>query len=105
MDKKEVLLFIKDNLYDIDRLAAGKFSGKITREKQADYKAAYKFIDPKGSVCFTCGRSPQIMAARFLSYKEQCQQKNVVTESGGGGKAPASTKPKRTRKKRGSQSK
>ena len=105
MDKKEVLLFIKDNLYDIDRLAAGKFSGKITREKQAQYKSAYKFIAPKGSVCFTCGRSPQIMAARFLSYKEQCQQKNAVTVSGGGGKAPASTKQRKTPKKRGSQSK
>ena len=104
MDKNEVLLFIAERLDQITMMEQGRYSGRITREEQKLYQDAGSYIDPKAKVCFTCGRSPQLMSAALLnSY--QCQQENALTENGDGEKATASTKPKRKRRRRGSQSK
>ena len=104
MDKNELLLFIKERLEQINKMSKGQFSGRITREEQKLYQEAWSYIDPKAKVCFTCGRSPQLMSVALLNFY-QCQQDNAITESGDGDKATASTKPKRKRRRRGSQSK
>ena len=70
MNKKEALKFIKEHVYVLEMLKAEQFAGRLTREEVAEYKEVYKFIDPKADVCFTCGRSPQIMAFRLLGYYE-----------------------------------
>jgi len=104
MDKNEVLLFIAERLDQITMMEQGRYSGRITREEQRLYQEAWSYIDPKAKVCFTCGRSPQLMSAALLNFY-QCQQDNALTENGDGDKATASTTPKRKRRKRGSQSK
>ena len=104
MDKNELLLFIKERLEQITKMSKGQFSGRITREEQTRYQEAWSYIDPKAKVCFTCGRTPQLMSLALLNYY-QCQQENALTESGDGVTETASTKPKRKRRKRGSQSK
>ena len=104
MDKNEVLLFIAERLDQITMMGQGRYSGKITREEQKLYQDAWSYIDPKAKVCFTCGRTPQLMSVALLNYY-QCQQENAITESGGGETENASTKPKRKRRRRGSQSK
>ena len=70
MDKKAVLLFIKERLEQITKMSKGQFSGRITREEQTKYQEAWSYIDPKAKVCFTCGRSPQIMSVALLNYYE-----------------------------------
>ena len=70
MDKKAVLLFIKERIEALGRMKAAKFSGRITREEQKLYQEAWSYIDPKAKVCFTCGRSPQIMSVALLNYYE-----------------------------------
>jgi hypothetical protein len=95
MDKNEVLLFIAERLETITMMAQGRYSGKITREEQKLYQEAWSYIDPKAKVCFTCGRSPQLMSAALLNFY-QCQQDNM--ESGG----VETEKPKRRRKRRAS---
>jgi hypothetical protein len=70
MDKNEVLLFIAERLDNIIKLQAGEFAGRITREEQALYQQAWSYIDPKAKVCFSCGRSPQIMSVALLNYYE-----------------------------------
>ncbi len=70
MDKKAVLLFIKERHEELSRMKAAKFSGRITREEQKLYQEAWSYIDPKAKVCFTCGRSPQIMSVALLNYYE-----------------------------------
>ena len=70
MDKKAVLLFIKERIEALSRMKAAKFSGRITREEQKLYQDAWSYIDPKAKVCFTCGRSPQIMSVALLNYYE-----------------------------------
>ena len=74
MDKNEILLFIAERLDQITMMEQGRYSGKITREEQ--------------KVCFTCGRTPQLMSAALLNFY---QLQAVETE-----------KPKRRRKKRAS---
>jgi hypothetical protein len=76
MDKNEVLLFIAERLETITMMAQGRYSGKITREEQKLYQEAWSYIDPKAKVCFTCGRSPQLMSAALLNFY-QCQQENA----------------------------
>jgi hypothetical protein len=68
MDKNEVLLFIAERLETITMMAQGRYSGKITREEQKLYQEAWSYIDPKAKVCFTCGRSPQLMSAALLNF-------------------------------------
>lgn len=97
MDKKQLLLFISERLEQITKMSKGQFSGRITREEQKLYQEAWSYIDPKAKVCFTCGRTPQLMSVALLNYY-QCQQEQ--TESG-----VTETKPKRKRRKRVSQSK
>jgi hypothetical protein len=97
MDKNDILLFIAERLETITMMAQGRYSGKITREEQKLYQEAWSYIDPKAKVCFTCGRSPQLMSAALLNFY-QCQQDN--TENGDGNKAIASTTPKRKRRRR-----
>jgi hypothetical protein len=99
MDKNEVLLFIAERLETITMMAQGRYSGKITREEQKLYQEAWSYIDPKAKVCFTCGRSPQLMSAAILNFY-QCQQENALTENGGGETETASTTPKRKRRRR-----
>jgi hypothetical protein len=70
MDKNEVLLFIAERLNQIVMMERGQFSGRITREEQKLYQEAWSYIDPKAKVCFTCGRSPQIMSVALLNYYE-----------------------------------
>ena len=72
MNKAKALKFIKANVYVLEMLKAEQFAGRLTREEVAEYKEVYKFIDPKADVCFTCGRSPQVMASRMLTYKKDC---------------------------------
>jgi hypothetical protein len=90
MDKNDILLFIAERLETITMMAQGRYSGKITREEQKLYQEAWSYIDPKAKVCFTCGRSPQLMSAALLNFY-QLQTESVETE-----------KPKRRRKKRAS---
>jgi hypothetical protein len=88
MDKNEVLLFIAERLDKITMMEQGRYSGKITREEQKLYQDAWSYIDPKAKVCFTCGRSPQLMSAALLNFY-QLQTESVETE-----------KPKRKRRRR-----
>jgi hypothetical protein len=97
MDKNDILLFIAERLETITMMAQGRYSGKITREEQKLYQDAWSYIDPKAKVCFTCGRTPQLMSAALLNFY-QCQQDNM--ESGGGETEIASTTPKRKRRRR-----
>jgi hypothetical protein len=99
MDKNDILLFIAERLETITMMAQGRYSGKITREEQKLYQEAWSYIDPKAKVCFTCGRSPQLMSAAILNFY-QCQQENALTENGGGETETASTTPKRKRRRR-----
>ena len=101
MDKNELLLFIKERLEQITKMSNGQFSGRITREEQTRYQEAWSYIDPKAKVCFTCGRTPQLMSLALLNYY-QCQQDNALMENGDG---VTETKPKRRRRKRGTKSK
>ena len=104
MDKNEILLFIAERLDQITMMEQGRYSGRITREEQKLYQAAWSYIDPKAKVCFTCGRTPQLMSVALLNYY-QCQQDNAITESGDGETETASTPQKRKRRRRGSPSK
>ena len=70
MHKKDVLLFIKERIEAISKMKASQFAGRITREEQALYQQAWSYIDPKAKVCFSCGRSPQIMSVALLNYYE-----------------------------------
>lgn len=70
MDKKTVLLFIKERLEPLGKMKAAQFSGRITRDEKKLYQEAWSHIDPKAKVCFTCGRSPQIMSVSLLNYYE-----------------------------------
>ncbi len=70
MDKKAVLLFIKERHEALSRMKAAKFSGRITREEQKLFQEAWSYIDPKAKVCFSCGRSPQIMSVALLNFYE-----------------------------------
>ena len=98
MDKNEILLFISERLDQITMMEQGRYSGRITREEQKLYQEAWSYIDPKAKVCFTCGRTPQLMSVALLNYY-QCQQDNALTESG-----VTETKPRRKRRKRGTKS-
>ena len=90
MDKNDILLFIAERLETITMMAQGRYSGKITREEQKLYQEAWSYIDPKAKVCFTCGRTPQLMSVALLNFY-QLQTESVETE-----------KPKRRRKRRAS---
>ena len=68
MHKKDVLLFIKERHEALSKMKASQFAGRITREEQALYQEAWSYIDPKAKVCFSCGRSPQIMSVALLKY-------------------------------------
>tara|TARA_R110000796_G_C14330997_1_gene409105 strand:- start:60 stop:302 length:243 start_codon:yes stop_codon:yes gene_type:complete len=68
MDKKDVLLFIAERVNQLLLLERVEFAGRITREEQAMYQEAWSFIDPKAKACFTCGRTPEIMARAMLNF-------------------------------------
>jgi hypothetical protein len=90
MDKNDILLFIAERLETITMMGQGRYSGKITREEQKLYQDAWSYMDPKAKVCFTCGRSPQLMSVALLNFY-QSQQEQAEKE-----------KPKRRRKRRAS---
>jgi len=75
MTKKEVLHFIKENREQLERFAGNVNFGRMTRSEQKEYQAAYTYIQPKGSVCFTCGRSSQTMARIMLQWYEDAKPK------------------------------
>jgi len=104
MDKNDILLFIAERLDQITMMGQGRYSGRITRDEQKLYQDAWSYIDPKAKVCFTCGRTPQLMSVALLNFY-QCQQENALTENGDGEMETASTTPRRKRRRRGSQSK
>ena len=68
MDKNELLLFIAERLEQIIKMSNGQFSGRITREEQTKYQEAWSYIDPKAKVCFTCGKTPQLMSLALLNF-------------------------------------
>ena len=70
MDKKQVLLFIKERHEALSKMKASQFAERKTREEQKLYQEAGSYIDPKAKVCFSCGRSPQIMSVALLNYYE-----------------------------------
>jgi hypothetical protein len=90
MDKNDILLFIAERLDQITMMGQGRYSGRITREEQKLYQEAWSYIDPKAKVCFTCGRTPQLMSVALLNFY-QSQQEQAEKE-----------KPKRRRKRRAS---
>lgn len=75
MQKKEVLKFIKDRVEVLELLKARQFAGKFTRAEQAEYLAAYQYLEPKARLCFTCGRSPELMANAMLKFYEENKPK------------------------------
>ena len=75
MNKKEVLLFIKHRISTLEKLRARQFSGRLSREEQAEYLKAYRYIEPKATLCFTCGRSPELMANAMLRFYEENKPK------------------------------
>jgi hypothetical protein len=77
MHKKDVLLFIKERIEALSKMKASQFAGRITREEQALYQEAWSYIDPKAKVCFSCGRSPQIMSVALLNYYEANKPKRM----------------------------
>ena len=75
MTKQQIRKFIKEKREELERMAESRFSGRITREEQKRYVEAYQAIGNKSSVCFTCGRSAQLMAAQLLRWNEENQPK------------------------------
>lgn len=75
MTKQEVLKFIKENREQLERFKSNFSHGRLTREVKKQYQAAYKYVDPKAQLCFTCGRSAQIMAQTMLDFCEAAKPK------------------------------
>ena len=76
MTKQQIRKFIKEKREELEQLAKNRFSGRITREEQQKYIEVYQAIGHKRwSVCFTCGRSAQLMAAQVLRWNEENQPK------------------------------
>lgn len=75
MTKKEVVDFIKKNREQIERFAENRNFGRLTRAEQKGYVEAYQYIEPKATLCFTCGRSAQIMGRRMLQWFEDAKPK------------------------------
>ena len=76
MTKQQIRKFIKEKREELERMAQNRFSGRITREEQQRYIEIYQAIGHKSStVCFTCGRSAQLMAAQLLRWNEDNQPK------------------------------
>jgi hypothetical protein len=75
MNKTELRKFIKENRAQLERFAGAQASGRLTREEQRGYENAYRYINPKASLCFTCGRSAQLMGRSLLKWEEDNQPK------------------------------
>lgn len=75
MTKRDVIKFIKNNFDTLTRFSAATASGRLTRDQQKEYITAYRYIIPKADVCFTCGRSAQVMGRRMLSWYEDNKPK------------------------------
>lgn len=75
MTKQQIRKFIKEKREELERMAQNRFSGRITREEQQRYIEVYQAIGNKLNVCFTCGRSAQLMAAQLLRWNEDNQPK------------------------------
>ena len=75
MTKTELRKFIKENRVQLERFAGAQASGRLTREEQKEYETAYRYIMPKANLCFTCGRSAQLMGRSLLRWEEDNQLK------------------------------
>lgn len=75
MRKREALKFIKENRAQLERFSDNLNAGRITREMQKAYAAVYEYIIPKAMLCFTCGRSAQIMGRALLHWAEENKPK------------------------------
>tara|TARA_R110001632_G_scaffold9350_12_gene35896 strand:+ start:1448 stop:1693 length:246 start_codon:yes stop_codon:yes gene_type:complete len=75
MTKVELRKFIKENEEQIKRFAANLNAGRLTRNEQKRYTEAFQYIVPKVNLCFTCGRSAQIMGVALLRWQEDNKPK------------------------------
>lgn len=75
MNKTELRKFIKENRVQLERFASAQSSGRLTREQQKEYERAYNTIVPNAHLCFTCGRSAQLMGRSLLKWEENNQPK------------------------------
>ena len=75
MTKTELRKFIKDKKAQLLLFADAQASGRFTREEQKEYEDAYRFINPKVNLCFTCGRSAQLMGKTLLNWEKNNQPK------------------------------
>ena len=75
MTKTELKKFIKEKRVQLERFAGAQSSGRVTREEQKEYEAAYQYIIPKANLCFTCGRSAQLMGRALLRWEEENKAK------------------------------
>ena len=75
MTKTEARTFIKKNKEQIQLFAEQRNFGRLTRDEKKEYQEVYSFIEPKAHLCFTCGRSAQLMARRLLRYYEDTKPK------------------------------
>jgi len=75
MTKTELRKFIKENREQIERFASAQNSGRLSREQQKEYEGAYNTIVPNAHLCFTCGRSAQLMGRALLKWEEDNKPK------------------------------
>ncbi len=75
MTKRELLKFIKEHKTQLERFAGAQSSGRLTREEQKQYQAAYHYVNSTATLCFTCGRSAQIMGKTLLRWAEDNKPK------------------------------
>jgi hypothetical protein len=75
MTKQQVLKFVKEHREQLERFKNNFAHGRISRAEQRAYLEAYQYVDPKAQLCFTCGRSAQIMANTMLDFYETAKPK------------------------------
>lgn len=76
MTEREALKFIYENREQLERFASNTNFGRVTREQIKNYEAAYRHIDIKAPLCFTCGRSAQLMGQTLLAWAKKKQPRH-----------------------------
>ena len=71
MNKHELRKFVNENRVQLERFANAQNSGRLTRDEVKGYEAAYRYIMPNAHICFTCGRSAQLMGRALLKWEEK----------------------------------
>jgi hypothetical protein len=83
MKKSEALKFIKERKEHLEKIKMVRAHGRVTPAEQKAYKTMYEYIDPKGrTICWTCGRSAQIMATIMLDWYEENRKGRKRTPKG-----------------------